>query len=198
MFWGGLRGAISLALALALTADDFGGDEETAVALRGMTFGVVLFTLIIQGTTIEKLIAKLELAKRPFSHLELQRRLAHLHAKRTGKAELQRLRDEGFLFPDVGEAMATIYDEELVEHNLKLRQHMQAYPELELEMFLQARDDVLKAVRSSLTDALTRGFISEEVHEELVHEANERAEALNWLKEHRDLGPAYVEREEEE
>lgn len=201
MFWGGLRGAISLALALALTADDFGGGAEAAeiaTALRSMTFGVVLFTLLIQGTTIEKLIEKLELAKRPFSHLELQRRLAYLHAKRTGKAELERLRDEGFLFRDVGEAMATIYDEELNEHKLKLRQHMQAYPELELEMFLQARDDVLKAERASLTDALIRGFISEEVHDELIREANERAAALSWLKENRDLGPAYIEREESE
>ncbi|MGC9335114.1 MAG: cation:proton antiporter, partial [Anaerolineae bacterium] len=48
LFWGGLRGAISLALALTLpvTMPDRG-------ELQAMTFGVVLFTLLAQGTTIQ-------------------------------------------------------------------------------------------------------------------------------------------------
>ncbi len=195
MFWGGMRGAISLALALALTAHNFGGDVVTMVAIRNMTFGVVLFTLLIQGTTIEYVIGKLGLAERPLSHLELQRRLARLHANRAGSDELQRLRDEGYLFRDVGEAMTTIYNQELEMHKQALRQHMQSFPELELEMFLQTRADVLKAERLSLTESLTRGFVSEQIYHELIHEADRKAAALEWVKEHRDLGPAYIEDE---
>ncbi len=52
MYWGGLRGAISLALALSLTG-------PYAVQLQVMTFGVVLFTLLVQGLTIEHLITRL-------------------------------------------------------------------------------------------------------------------------------------------
>ncbi len=54
MYWGGLRGAISLALALSLTG-------PYAAQLQVMTFGVVLFTLLVQGLTIERLINRLGL-----------------------------------------------------------------------------------------------------------------------------------------
>ena len=47
MFWGGLRGAISLALALSLPAS-----LPERELLRVMAFGVVLFTLLAQGTTM--------------------------------------------------------------------------------------------------------------------------------------------------
>jgi CPA1 family monovalent cation:H+ antiporter len=55
MYWGGLRGAISLALALSLTG-------IYAAELQVMTFGVVLFTLLAQGLTIERLIKRLGLS----------------------------------------------------------------------------------------------------------------------------------------
>ena len=48
LVWGGLRGAISLALALSLPLE-LGPDREL---IRVMAFGVVLFTLLVQGTTI--------------------------------------------------------------------------------------------------------------------------------------------------
>ncbi len=46
LFWAGLRGAVSVALALSLPADLPNHD-----LLQGITFGIVLFTLIVQGTT---------------------------------------------------------------------------------------------------------------------------------------------------
>ncbi len=48
--WGGLRGALSLALALSLPAA-FGDDR---FLLRTMAFGVALFTLLIQATTMDR------------------------------------------------------------------------------------------------------------------------------------------------
>jgi monovalent cation:H+ antiporter, CPA1 family len=46
LFWAGLRGAVSVALALSLPADLPHRD-----LLQGIVFGIVLFTLIVQGTT---------------------------------------------------------------------------------------------------------------------------------------------------
>jgi Na+:H+ antiporter len=51
LFWGGLRGAVAIALALSLPVD-FPKRE----LLQAITFGIVLFTLLVQGTTIEWLI----------------------------------------------------------------------------------------------------------------------------------------------
>lgn len=46
LFWAGLRGAVSVALALSLPAG-----LPNRELLQGVTFGIVLFTLIVQGST---------------------------------------------------------------------------------------------------------------------------------------------------
>lgn len=51
LFWAGLRGAVAVAMALSLPADIPQRD-----LLQEITFGVVLFTLLVQGTTVGRLI----------------------------------------------------------------------------------------------------------------------------------------------
>ena len=53
MFWAGLRGAVAVAMALSLPAD-----FPQRALLQEVTFGVVLFTLFVQGTTAELVVAK--------------------------------------------------------------------------------------------------------------------------------------------
>ncbi len=194
MFWGGLRGAISLALALTLTDDVLG--PGVANTFRVMTFGVVLFTLLVQGTTIEKLINRLGLAKAPAQIIEQQRQRALLYTKWAGQQELNRLYKEGILFKDTWEAMNAVYDEEIDELKLLLRDHLQAYPELEQEMFLQTRVEALKAERNALRNAARRGLVTEELYQKLMHEADNRAAALEIIRTHLRLRSKVVIDEE--
>ncbi|WPP50433.1 cation:proton antiporter [Catalinimonas niigatensis] len=53
MTWGGLRGGISIALALSLT------DDMNREFFLTVTYVVVVFSIIVQGLTIEKLIKKM-------------------------------------------------------------------------------------------------------------------------------------------
>lgn len=185
MFWGGLRGAISLALALSLDGRVFGSD--LALELRVMTFGVVLFTLLVQGATMERLIKRLGLSEKPAQRLDLQRRQARLYAKQAGQLELDRLRRDGILYQEIWEAMHQVYEESIDRHKSALQAHLAGFPELEQELFLQAREDVLKAERSAISDAWRRGLISQEVYDELSGEVNNRMAALEIIHENRGL-----------
>lgn len=51
MFWAGLRGAVAVAMALALPTD-----IPQRALLQEITFGIVLFTLLVQGTTIGRVV----------------------------------------------------------------------------------------------------------------------------------------------
>ncbi|QXE02901.1 sodium:proton antiporter [Terribacillus sp. DMT04] len=56
--WGGLRGSLSIALALSLP-QSFEGRDNILI----LTFGVVLFSLLIQGLTVGPLINKLKIGQ---------------------------------------------------------------------------------------------------------------------------------------
>ncbi len=53
VFWSGLRGAVSTALALSLPID-----FPNRAQLQGITFGVVLFTLIVQATSADFVVGR--------------------------------------------------------------------------------------------------------------------------------------------
>ena len=59
MHWGGLRGALPLAMALSLTNADIGKDNRANIII--FTLAIILFTLIIQGITIKPLMKKLKI-----------------------------------------------------------------------------------------------------------------------------------------
>ena len=65
MTWGGLRGGISIALALGL-ADNMQRDM-----LVFITYVVVVFSILVQGLTLEKLVRKLYPSGSPFGDSQL-------------------------------------------------------------------------------------------------------------------------------
>ncbi|WP_036481666.1 Na+/H+ antiporter [Myxosarcina sp. GI1] len=84
-FWGGLRGAVALALALSLDRDFPNRDLIIA-----MTLGVALFTILIGGTTTGKLISWLKIDEPPMLE-RLGKAQATILAKREALKLLQKL-----------------------------------------------------------------------------------------------------------
>jgi CPA1 family monovalent cation:H+ antiporter len=187
MAWGGLRGAISLALVLTLTADVF--DGETRDTIRVMTFGVVLFTLLGQGMTISAVIRRLGLSGRADSELEQQRHQARIAMHRAGQSEINRLGAEGVLFADVADSISRIYQRDVSRESASLRSHFLAHPELEAAMLLQARRDALVAERSALSDVARSGLIDDQVARELAVELSNRLAAVDLLEERWEAAP---------
>ena len=181
MYWGGLRGAISLALALLLEESDF--SPEVVDTLLVMTFGVVLFTLLIQGTTISGLIARLGLSGQEANQRHQQEIQARIYSLRAGSAEIKRLGTEGVLFSSMASAMQTTYDEEVGDARRELSDHFDSHPELEVAMLLQARRDALVTEQSAIGEMERSGFISTDVGHHMAVELNNRMAALELIEE---------------
>lgn len=121
MFWGGLRGALPIGLALSLTPEVFGpGGEMIRSTIIEMTFGVVIFTLLVQGTTVKALITRLGLNK-PTSVERTARAYGNSVAKKSARRALERLQEEWCLL-DEGALSATLktiaLDEKRAEEEL--------------------------------------------------------------------------------
>jgi CPA1 family monovalent cation:H+ antiporter len=60
LFWGGIRGGVALAIAISLRSAVPG-----RALIQALTFGVVLFTILVQGLTIDPLVERLGLVSSP-------------------------------------------------------------------------------------------------------------------------------------
>ncbi|RMF27768.1 MAG: Na+/H+ antiporter [Chloroflexi bacterium] len=177
LFWGGLRGAISLALALSLPMT-----LAQREVLESMAFGVVLFTLLAQGTTIRFLLKRWGLIERPPYRIDQERRLGRLFATRAGLRQLEQLHDEGLLTDEMWLGLREEYQQVRQRLAQDLNRLFYEHASLEREMLIQARREALRAERGALNDALRRGMISEVVYEELKAEIDSRLEALNLIQ----------------
>ena len=166
--WGGLRGALSLALALSLPVT-FGEDR---FLMRTMAFGVVLFTLLVQATTIRPLIRRLKISTRNRAQSEYEKRHARLTALRASERHLQRLVQEGLISLHTWEALRPRLEEQNAMLADALREILYVEPALQTEEVDIARREILRSQRSALMGLRRDGVISEDVFEELVAEVD--------------------------
>ena len=176
LFWGGLRGAISLALALSLPAT-----LPARAELQAMTFGVVLFTLLAQGTTIQLLLERLGLTERSPHWVERETKLGQLFATQAGLARLERMHREGLLPDEMWLGLREGYREDQKQIAQELTRLFREHAELEGEMLFQARREALRAERGALWDALRRDYLSDKVSEKLSEDIDYRLEALDLI-----------------
>ncbi len=180
LYWGGLRGAIALALALIIPAE--GEMESVVTMLRNMTFGVVLFTLIIQGISMDWVVKKLELVQRSHFQEEYERRHARFVAGRAAYDYLRRMNQQGLISEHTWQRLAPVMERQndtLVE---AVKQVITSDPAVEAEEFDTAHRETLRAQRSALTSLLRDGVISEETYSQLVGEVDSALteQSYNW------------------
>jgi CPA1 family monovalent cation:H+ antiporter len=160
--WGGLRGAITLALVLSLPANFADRD-----LFRLMAFGVVLFTLLAQSTTMRPLIRKLGIITRDPLHIEYEKRHARLASLRAALGHLDSRHQEGLLSTHAWEALQPEFDSRIKGYGDEVRKALKSAPDLEAEEMDIARREALRAQRSALLGLLRDGVISQEVFDEL-------------------------------
>lgn len=166
MAWGGLRGAISLALALSLP-EALGGDVPL---LRTMAFGVVLFTLLVQGLTMGRLVRWLKIVTRGQGQVEYEVRHARLTALRVADARLDRLHAEGLMSTPTWESLKPLVTQDAIGLAEAVRESLAIDPGLAAEELDTGWRELLRAQRSALQGLQSDGVISEDVFEQLVAE----------------------------
>lgn len=166
LYWGGLRGAISLALALSLPTQL----PQASNQLQAMAFGVVLFTLLVQGFSMKPLVTRLKLSERSEYQDEYERRHARAVASRHAFEHLKRRHSQGLLSDHTWRTIGQL----LNEHNRSLanavREIMSADPKVESEELDTARHEYLRAQRSAVNTLRRDGTITDEVHAQLLAE----------------------------
>jgi len=171
LFWGGLRGAITLALALSLP------EEGIFIAERGrlqaMAFGVVLFTLLVQGFSMDWLVKRLKLVVRSPAQDEYELRHARFVASRASYDHLRRRTQEGMISEHTWQKLSSLMKNQNDVLMEEVKQVMTSEPDVEAEELDTAYREALRAQRTALTGLLRDGVITEETYSRLTGEVDE-------------------------
>jgi monovalent cation/hydrogen antiporter len=167
--WSGMRGAVSLAAALALPLQT---DAGTAFPQRNLviflTFAVIFATLVLQGLTLPALIRGLRVTGDGAEENEEVR--ARLEATRAALEQIESLREEDWTRDETLDRMRMMY--EYRQRRFKARAGKiddDGYEERSLA-YQQAVQSVLAAQRERLVELRNEGVISNEVMNRVVRD----------------------------
>jgi monovalent cation/hydrogen antiporter len=175
--WTGMRGAVSLAAALAIPLETDGGAPFPARDLIiFLTFCVILGTLVFQGLTLPSLIRKLRVpADDGAEHEELKAR------KLAAKAAIARIDDlalEDWVRDETADRMRALYDYRLRRFAARFDDGDDGTLEQQSIGYQRLRREALEAERSAVYDLRNRGMINDEVMRRVVRDLDLEDERL--------------------
>ncbi len=156
--WGGLRGAVSLALAL-LVAQRSDIDAELRRQILFATAGVVFLTILVNGTTIGSLLKKLGFDKPPLGE-QLARASANVHVLSKVDADVAELSESAQLRAVPWDALKRAVSERLTAAKTErdhLLTHLSDAPEVERQADFWIR--VLSLERQAYWKAYAQGTL---------------------------------------
>jgi Na+:H+ antiporter len=173
LFWSGMRGALSLAVVLSLPLD-----LPARSLLLSLTYGVVLFSLLVQGLTMRPLLAWLGLTVDDQQRQIYQARRAQLLLLRAGWRELRRLQDDAVLSPRIYAQLDAKYRAagERIEAELEGLYQDQSAFEAEEQRSTQAH--LLQVERSTLQDLRRQGLVDDHTSRKLAESLDTRLMAV--------------------
>ena len=161
--WSGMRGAVSLAAALAIPLTTEGGEPFPGRSLLlFLTFAVIFGTLVVQGLTLPAVIRMLDLEDdgEQDGHDEAQARIA---AARAALRRLEELVDEDWVRPDTAERIRAGYGFRLDRFSARIDAGADDSIETRSRDFQRLRRELLAAERDAVNALRRSGGISEAV-----------------------------------
>lgn len=158
--WGGLRGSLSIALVLSLPRD-FPGREELLIA----AFSVVLFSLLVQGLSIKKLLSLLGMTKKDDSSNEYESLLALAHQYEAAISEIHKVKKRLFISKKVADDAVKECEEKLDVLQEEMNTILERTPEMKEKQQVILQRYALYARYQAVESLEKREAISNEVAE---------------------------------
>ena len=171
MFWGGLRGSLSMVLVIGLPADMPGRE-----LLLHLVFGVVSVSLFLHGLTIKSVLARLGITEGKARQHDYQQARARAIIARKALKELARQRESGSVEPAVAEVLEGHYRarrEASMAESTRL-----AGDSLHAERLQEAAFHLLTIEEEALRHAAHEGIIADDAAEPLLTEIARKRETL--------------------
>jgi CPA1 family monovalent cation:H+ antiporter len=167
--WGGLRGALSMVLALALPAGlphrDF---------LVTTTFGVVVLSILMQGLTMAPLLRRLGIVRVDKDRAEYERLRARVRMLNAAIRELDSLAARRAIPPSAVETLRADYDERLEQAEKDIRDLKVDLDRFRAGELQAARRHLLVTEKDDVLESFRRGDLNEDVTNRLLSEIDTR------------------------
>jgi CPA1 family monovalent cation:H+ antiporter len=174
LIWGGLRGALSLAMVLSIPHGVPGVSDALREQLLVMSFGVILFTLLVQGLTIGPLLHRLGLIATQPALRDYTRLQARLRTIRAAQTALDQQVAQGLLAADLAAAVQARYAAREQAIHAELAACHVNRQELWAAQLQAAERHLLTVERNTLRALLAEGLLDEEGWRELAAEVDQQ------------------------
>jgi monovalent cation/hydrogen antiporter len=167
--WCGMRGAVSLAAALALPLTTDAGDAfPSRNLIVFLTFTVILTTLVLQGLTLPSLIRVLDLDDGGLAEKEEAK--ARIHASEAALVRLEELLEEEWVREDTAERMRGLYRFRTERFRSRFDPDGDGSVESRSVDYQRLRRELLDAERQAVVDLQRGGHIDDEVMRRVVRD----------------------------
>jgi Na+:H+ antiporter len=160
--WGGLRGALSMVLALSLPMD-FPHRE----LLITMTFGVVIVSLLVQGLTMGVVLRWLGVVSGAKHRMLYELNRGQRHAATAAQDELERIAHTRYVDADALEAIREHYRQRIEAAEQRLRDLPIDERELQREERHWLRRRLLLVEKDRIIELLRQGVLGQDTYERL-------------------------------
>ena len=173
LFWGGLRGALCMSLALSLPLE-YPLREQILV----MSFGVVLFTLLVPGLTMEPLVKILKMAEIDPRLVNYTRLHSKLVMETESLAELALLRNEGKVSAENSDLLENEIKTRINKLEAKINDLHLADSSLRELQIREARLRLLEKRKDTLMRLAKQGVLDEDSVEAIRLDLDEKIDTL--------------------
>ena len=158
LWWGGLRGAVSIALALSVP-ESFEGRELVIATV----FGTVLFTLLVQGLTIQPVLQKLNLLQKQPMRQRYLEIIARQAALRRVLQRLIEIEQHPMVEIEFYNYQVALVKGELTRLQEEVVQLQSEYPDLITFITDQLREELLAIEADTYAEIVRTGRLNQEL-----------------------------------